>query len=327
MSIHCRSRVRVRVLVLVALLCSANAGRAAPSAAALQDAYVRLVALDQATLDDAREQRVTRLRDAYARDFAPLIRSADLQTASAPKLDVLMRATQRLAYYSDDPQYLEDMASVVQRLGPSIAPDAVKIYHASLIQFRRFDQVRQLALQHPDVALESVPRVVAAPPPARPNAYVMETRQRQLREIEIPLHDATLIAVVHPHCGFSRRAMDALRGSPLLQGLTVRWIAPVGRRIDYDVFVEWNAAHADQSIVLARRTADWPMIDDWATPTFYLLRNGKLVAHFSGWPKDGNQELLLELGRNLDPRRKPEPDAPLPAGRTDAARTVEPGNR
>ncbi|PPU97507.1 hypothetical protein [Xanthomonas hyacinthi] len=290
---------------MASLLFASSAGKAQEPATPVDDAYSRLAALDQATLDSAREERLRRLRAAYAQDFASLIRSEKLQTASSAELELLLRATQRLAYYSDDPRYLEDMEKVVKQLGTRIGPDELKIYHGSLIQFRQFDEARMLAILHPDVGLEAVPRVITATAPIKANAYAMGTSQRQLREIELPLRGDTLIAIVHPNCGFSLRSMDALRGSPLLRGLKVLWMAPVARRVDYDTFAEWNRRHIDQPIVLARRTSDWPMIDEWGTPNFYLFRDSKVVAHFTGWPKEGNQYLLKALGQRLRTAEEP----------------------
>ena len=66
-------------------------------------------------------------------------------------------------------------------------------------------------------------------------------------------------------------------------------------RLDYDVLEAWNTAHTDQSIVLARHKADWPMIDSWETPSFYLLHDGQEVAQFSGWPREGNWSQLHAL--------------------------------
>lgn len=40
-------------------------------------------------------------------------------------------------------------------------------------------------------------------------------------------------------------------------------------------------------MVFAYDLGEWPMIDDWATPIFYFLRDGRLVAKVIGWPRGG----------------------------------------
>jgi len=37
------------------------------------------------------------------------------------------------------------------------------------------------------------------------------------------------------------------------------------------------------------------MIDDWATPNFYLLQDGRVVDHFSGWPREGHEARFREM--------------------------------
>lgn len=42
-------------------------------------------------------------------------------------------------------------------------------------------------------------------------------------------------------------------------------------------------------IAFSARREDWPFVDDWSSPTFYFLRQGKLVAKVTGWPKEGRR--------------------------------------
>ncbi|MFL8004528.1 hypothetical protein [Xanthomonas vasicola] len=127
------------------------------------------------------------------------------------------------------------------------------------------------------------------------NAYAIDQGKRRLREIQVPLRGDILVAVVHPNCRFSTGAMGDLRNHPLLRGVTIVWLAPVGLHLDYEVLETWDKTHADQPIVLARHAADWPMIDGWSTPTFYLMRDGNVIASFSGWPREGNWAQLQAL--------------------------------
>ncbi|MFC7520177.1 hypothetical protein ACFQS6_08190 [Xanthomonas populi] len=278
------------VFLLVTWVCRAQ-GPAEP----LNDAYRRLVELDDATLSLPRNERLQRLADAYDTGFAPAVNASHLIDVSAEDLEILSQASQRLAYYTKDERYLHDMIKVMDAYGSSAGPDAVKRYHQTLLQFRRFAEAKRLALHHPDLAFEPVPDVVRAASAVRPNAYAIDQDKRRLREIQVPLRGDTLVVVVLPHCRFSVRAMDDLRHHPLLRGVTLVWLAPVGLRLDYELFETWNKTHTDQSIVLARHTADWSMIDSWGTPTFYLIHDGKVVANFSGWPQEGNWTQLQVL--------------------------------
>ncbi|AKC80868.1 hypothetical protein XB05_20635 [Xanthomonas arboricola] len=264
-------------------------------APSLDDAYSELVELDDLTATIPGDMRQKRLREAYASDFLPVIRSASLSRASSSDLHFLLRASHRLAYYSNDPRYLDDMMLVMKASQSAASADDLRLFHATLVQFRRFHEAGELAQEHPGIDLEDVPVVQPMASGGKSNAYAIDTEKDLLREIEISTRGQVLVAVVHPLCGFSLRAMHDLRNSPLLRGTTTVWLAPVGQRIYYDVLKEWNAEHPDQEIMLARSTADWSMVEQWATPNFYLLRDGHVISHFSGWPKTGNWQALRDL--------------------------------
>lgn len=290
-SVQYRSRRCLALLLFFAI----SSGWAQIPADSLKDAYSRLVKLDNSTLSLSDSERSQRLADAYDAGFAPALKSPKLADVPSEDLEILSQASQRLAYYTNDERYLRDMMKVMDAFGSSAGPGALKRFHQTLLQFRRFDDAKRLARKYPEFEFESVPEVVEAGSNIRPNAYAIDQGSEQLKEIQVPLRGETLVVVVHPRCGFSVRAMDALRQHPLLRGLKVVWLAPVGLHLDYEALKRWNMAHTDQSIVLARHITDWPMIGRWETPTFYLLQDGNVIADFSGWPNEGSWPQLQEL--------------------------------
>ncbi|MCL1501070.1 hypothetical protein [Xanthomonas nasturtii] len=292
---------------------------AQPSIESFNKAYDQLVALDDATLSLPREERLQRLTDAYNAAFAPLVESSRIADIPEAELETVLRASQRLAYYTDDERYLQQMSLVMKALGSSAGPDALKRYHQTLLQFRRFADAAQLARRHPGLSFEPTPDVVMADPAVQPNAYAIDQGNRRLREIHVPLRGDTLVVIVHPRCRFSVSAMGDLRNTPLLRGLALVWLAPVGLHLDYEVLEAWNTTHTDQSIVLARHAADWAMIDSWSTPSFYLMHDGKVVAHFSGWPQEGNwMQLRALLAKRSGGRIEPVATEHSDAGRSSS---------
>ncbi|PPT78463.1 hypothetical protein XarbCFBP8152_12225 [Xanthomonas arboricola] len=285
-----------RGVVMGLMLCtSMGAAVSKEVAPSLDDAYSDLVQLDDLTATISDDMRQKRLSEAYARDFLPVIRSASLNRASSGDLHFLLRASHRLAYYTNDPRYLDDMMLVMKENRSAASADDLRLFHTTLVQFRRFHEAAKLAQEHPGIDLENVPGVRLMDSGGKSNAYAIDTKEDLLREIDISTRGEVLVAIVHPLCGFSLRAMHDLRNSPLLRETTTVWLAPVGQRIYYDVLKKWNAEHPDQEIMLARSTADWSMIEQWATPNFYLLREGHVISHFSGWPKTGNWRALRDL--------------------------------
>lgn len=206
-------------LVALVAVCGASAQ---PRVDALSQAFDRLVTLDRETFELPPKERRQRLADAYDAAFAPLVDdSPGLVQLPPAGLETLAQATHKLAYYTDDTRYLQRMIKIMDALGSSAGPGALKQYHEVLLQFRRFGDAQQLARRHPGLEVESVPDEVAADSTVQPNAYVIEQGKNRLREAQVPLRGDTLVVIVHPHCGFSLRAMDDLRNNPLLRGVAL----------------------------------------------------------------------------------------------------------
>lgn len=94
--------------------------------------------------------------------------------------------------------------------------------------------------------------------------------------------------------------METLASDPHLSAFLrgrATWLAPVNRRIGLDVLLSSNDAHAATPLVLTDRREDWPFIRIWSTPTFYVLKDGKLVGAFEGWPEGGRRPELVALLR------------------------------
>lgn len=60
----------------------------------------------------------------------------------------------------------------------------------------------------------------------------------------------------------------------------------------------WNREHPIASTRLTVQREEWPMIDTWHTPTFYVLENGERAEKIEGWPSEGRRaELIAALAR------------------------------
>ena len=93
--------------------------------------------------------------------------------------------------------------------------------------------------------------------------------------------------------------METITGDPVLS-TAVRdsaiWLAPVDMQLYFDKVQAWNRDQSTAQVVIARHRRDWPMVDDWSTPNFYLIQDGVTLDHFSGWPLDGsNRQRLIRM--------------------------------
>src|SRR5690606_9789166 len=96
-----------------------------------------------------------------------------------------------------------------------------------------------------------------------------------------------LVAVVHPGCGFSRRAAEAIGQDPELAG----WMREHGSLLvpqdltgDLGRFARWAIANDGLPIRVAYRREGFPVFAYWATPTFYVMRDGVVLTRLDGWP-------------------------------------------
>lgn len=62
--------------------------------------------------------------------------------------------------------------------------------------------------------------------------------------------------------------------------------------IETHLISEWNAANPSMPIRAPYSAQEWRDIEVTGIPSFYLLKNGKVVAQRTGWPDKGKADLL-----------------------------------
>lgn len=84
----------------------------------------------------------------------------------------------------------------------------------------------------------------------------------------------------------------------------VRWLTPVDGDLQLPLITDWNASHEDQALLIARHERDWPFVQVWDTPQFFIFSNGTLQLHLDGW----NERTEQALARWLDLQGQATPD-------------------
>lgn len=274
------------------------------SATRTEAAYNALHATERKTFRLTEKNQARLIIQSYEEQFRPRLEKAALLQATANDLNWLMKAAYLVANYSFEPRHLADLhliSSELERRGNATNDQRSTLYRA-LIGYRRFDEARLYLLEHPDLKVKPVPAVDVGEGPDEGEVpiYRIDPHRFKLVQQNLQISGGTLVVVVsHPLCAFSRSAMKAVADDPdILMALDEKliWLAPADMRLHFDEVQKWNQDHPLTPVILAKQRANWPMIDRWATPQFYLLRNGKVLDHFSGWPiNEGNKERLLEL--------------------------------
>lgn len=190
---------------------------------------------------------------------------------------------------------LRKLLSNLETLGEAQDTQRLSFFKA-LIGHRRFDEARAFRNRHPELELEDVPALLVNDVDTA-DAYGLDTSAgERLAPLTIELDGVRLVAVVHPLCGFSKRALEAIAGADLgLAPEQVVYLAPVDQMLHLAHLAEWNAAHPSVPIVLASTRERWSFIDEWATPNFYVLADGKVVAKLAGWPDEAQLGVLMDL--------------------------------
>lgn len=253
---------------------------------AIEQAYDQLV-LDRAdsSLPDAGRSAVN--ADHYDRLFKNYSSSSAVAAASSPDLRLLKRAVEFALFYRTNQEYIARLTTVLaamQRRRMVDDLDYETLYQA-LITIRQFGAAKALAETHVAMRITVAPTLLERTPLPRglPTALSVDlsgrAMEREAFDLSVPLR-----IVVVASCHFSQDAAHAIAADPRLHALFVRhavWLASQSE--SFGAVAQWNGEFPDQPIHIAWKDSDWPMLDSWNMPTFYVFRDGRLAGKFSGW--------------------------------------------
>lgn len=281
-------------------------GAFSPSALAMADsveqAYRRFIKMEDAMTDAASSARRDVMAASYAQTMAPRQAASTLSSLSSEDVDLLFRAAYDTAFYTFDRHHVEDMETDLAMLRSRQAdrPRHYRDLYEILVRVRDFRAAEKLLAQWPDAIEDRAPAIVGTLVEGLgPSVLVPGKDGASVSQQAVVLGDGIDIVVIgHPHCHFSRDAVTAIEASPSLKALFEhhsRWLMPQdGRMLAKDI-AEWNARHPVARMSYIYREQDWPVIDTWATPTFYFFRDGALTDKRVGWGPDGEAALRAAL--------------------------------
>jgi hypothetical protein len=275
--------------------------------AAGYDKVYALHIADTGTDNVLKGRKISEYYDAHLAGFQAPSALADRTSA---EVEILFRSAYLAGAYTFDAKYLSDMRRdivALERRGVASPRDVRDFYH-SLVAYRRFDEAASFLQAHPAIGSPPLPRVDDDVPDgySGPSAlYLVESSGEQRfhrRALPLAAAPAQVVVVSHPNCHFSRNASDAIERSdvllPIFQAHST-WIAPQDGFIKVASLAAWNQTRKIPATALAYRQSEWPMFNNWATPTFYFFKDGNLVREVSGWPPEGNEEALKAALREV----------------------------
>lgn len=301
---------RLTLILSSILACAVLMSNASTSYATEADwsaRYDRLAAADAQSKGASTQTRAVAITTHHAALFPPLS-SDQLRALPAQDAELGFRAANMAHFYSLDERHLAQMQAYFERLSQldvvsaSQAQDMAGAYIAS----RHWQQARAVREAFPAATIASIPAVIDTVIQGQISepASVLSvgpTAGAVTREPEDITQGSVIVAISHPLCHFSRAAFSALAADPALAKIKahIRWIAPVDRDLNLDVLQRWNTEHPDAVMKIAYSRSQWPQLENWGTPTFYFLKDGKLLQTVEGWPETGRKQELLKAARAI----------------------------
>ncbi|MBB5876522.1 hypothetical protein [Xanthomonas sp. 3498] len=130
-----------------------------------------------------------------------------------------------------------------------------------------------------------------------PTLWSLDTDGRTLRRQRIDLRPTRIL--VSAGCHFAADAARAIAADPEL-GPVFRdhalWLSLPPGSEDMDALRAWNRAQPQTPLHPLYDVEEWRLLPrEWRMPTFFLVRDGKVVAQLQGWPaEDGAQRRALK---------------------------------
>lgn len=308
-------------LGLVALLLLATTGTAAAGLPgnSIERRHEQLQRLDDtlhATTmsEEARGQALaTRFRELYPDAGDP----GALHISDDASLHLRFDDARLANFYRTDPYALDAMQASLAELelrGVAKREELARM-RSVLLSARRFDDAASFGASHPKAGLAPLPRFVDAGSIAAGQPSVWrEAGDGRFERIALDLGPAQVLVMAG--CHFSDDAAREIAADPVL-GPAFRahatWLGlPPGPEDPADV-AEWNRAHPQAPMLTLYDRAEWPMFPEWRMPSFFVVRDGRVVGTVIGWkPADARDALVALLRENglLSSRQDVAPVAP-----------------
>ncbi|MEX1828932.1 hypothetical protein [Luteibacter sp. CQ10] len=274
------------------------------NAATMQQRFAALDALYEKSYSTSGE-RAKAVDSAFLARFSDLLNPSKVSALSNDDLRYAFSAANIAASATSDASITRAMWQVLDALSKrKLATRSDRAnYWGQLVMERRMDEANAYSRAIPGNALPLQPVIKRAASAGSP-AFLEATDASKRVFISVPVdvtEGARVIVVGHPYCHFTRNAVAAIDQEPELSaaiGKVAMFIMPPRRTLDSTEAEDWNKAHPREAMHLVERKTDWPMVDSWDTPTFYFLRNGRVVTKVTGWPREGHMsELMAGLAR------------------------------
>lgn len=198
-----------------------------------------------------------------------------------------------------DARRLLDIVEQMAERGTASKQD-YQLVHAKLVETRQFNTADNYARAHPDIGLPQLPTMVDAlgqPAPAL-TVWMPSDGGTQMHRAAVDLRPTQIL--VTAGCHVSEDAVEDISNDPVLGPVFAnhaRWLMLPPGKEDLEAVRRWNRDYPDAPAQLVYERAEWTMLPDgWRMPTFFIVRDGKILKQISGWKRGdtGQRQQLID---------------------------------
>lgn len=292
-------------LLAVSLLCSLCAAASAESAklSVIEEKFQKFDSLVVSVLDKPDAEKASAIERSYQKLFGNEAARTEANR-STKDLSLGFRAASQAVFYTFNERYLDDMSHYLKLLEAKRQATSAQYaaMYGALVQTRRLDDAAALYARRGNPEMEPLPpREQASAPGNGAREWkigergVLSLQPRQVKAAEI-------IVVAHPSCGFTRRAVQDLKtapgGSSTFFG-GAHWLTPQDRQFQIETLRSWNQQHPDVPMSIVYKEKEWRELDTWNTPTFYFIKDGRVVRKIVGWPGPERVRDVIDAAREI----------------------------
>jgi hypothetical protein len=256
--------------------------------------------LELAGAEDA--ERAKRLASRYRALFPQARDPAWLHAASDADLKLLYRAATRANFYGADSDAATAMAATIEELDARAIATSAELQDSrdALLAARQFDAAHRFETAHATAGLAPLPDFhgISADFGGNPSLWHLEPGANVLARH--PVDTGPLQVMVLAGCHFAADAARDIVADPVLGPLFrahAHWLSLPPGTEDLQAVRDWNREHPQAPMEMLYDRSEWPMFTRWTMPTFYVVRDGKVLGSMAGWSPSSRVELVAMLRR------------------------------
>lgn len=247
-----------------------------------------LTQLDRAAPIAPVPQRLAAMRSAYTQAAPVRMERSQCMAQTDGRLEDLFQATALIAFYARDTSSLDRLQCLHDALVTRGQASAAhhRALRGTLISLQQFERANAVGAALADAGAP-LPTIRGSIPQGKPLLGLISFDEAE--RVALSEDGLRVVAMVHPYCGFSRRALEAITTQAHYAWLRphLQLVVPIGQQWPGQEMMDWNTAHADLPMRPMVVDPAWAGFEQNETPAFHLVRDGTVIATVTGWRGEG----------------------------------------